>query len=392
MIYLDNAATTLKKPDCVVAAVTNALCNMGNSSRGTHDSSLKSARAVFSARLSLAKLFNAPGPEQVVFTQNSTEALNIAISGLFSRGDHVITTDLEHNSVLRPLYRLEDEGVITLSVVSADKQGCVDYADFARLIRKETRAIVCTHASNLTGNMIDIGKVGTLAKEIGEIMGVTVEEGARKIAQVKCTGGGHDKTRYDYVGLSSCLGISRVSSGPLMCSYGCLGGGDCVAACKFDAIAVVDGVAKVDFDKCVACGACVDACPKHIIEIVPLNAKKYTELLCSSHDKGPAVRAACDNGCIGCKLCVKACPKEGAITVDNFLAKINYDICIGCGLCSRACPRQLITVDGKVLPPKPKKEEPKKEAAPAPAAAPAEAPKAAEAAPAAPAAEAPKAE
>ena len=164
MIYLDNAATTLKKPDCVVDAVTNALCHMGNSSRGTHDSSLKSARAVFSARLSLAKLFNAPGPEQVVFTQNSTEALNIAISGLFSKGDHVITTDLEHNSVLRPLYRLEDEGVITLSVVSADKQGCVDYADFARLIRKETRAIVCTHASNLTGNVVDLEQVGIIAK------------------------------------------------------------------------------------------------------------------------------------------------------------------------------------------------------------------------------------
>ena len=164
MIYLDNAATTLKKPDCVVEAVTAALCSMGNSSRGTHDSSLKSARAVFSARLSLAKLFNAPGPEQVVFTQNSTEALNIAISGLFSKGDHVITTDLEHNSVLRPLYRLEDEGVITLSVVSADKQGRVDYADFARLIRKETRAIVCTHASNLTGNVVDLEQVGIIAK------------------------------------------------------------------------------------------------------------------------------------------------------------------------------------------------------------------------------------
>lgn len=164
MIYLDNAATTLKKPDCVVDAVTNALCHMGNSSRGTHDSSLKSARAVFSARLSLAKLFNAPGPEQVVFTQNSTEALNIAISGLFSKGDHVITTDLEHNSVLRPLYRLEDEGVITLSVVPADKQGRVDYADFARLIRKETRAIVCTHASNLTGNVVDLEQVGIIAK------------------------------------------------------------------------------------------------------------------------------------------------------------------------------------------------------------------------------------
>ena len=164
MIYLDNAATTLKKPDCVVAAVTNALCHMGNSSRGTHDSSLKSARAVFSARLSLAKLFNAPGPEQVVFTQNSTEALNIALSGLFSKGDHVITTDLEHNSVLRPLYRLEDEGMITLSVVPADRQGCVDYADFARLIRRETKAIVCTHASNLTGNVVDLEQVGIIAK------------------------------------------------------------------------------------------------------------------------------------------------------------------------------------------------------------------------------------
>lgn len=235
-------------------------------------------------------------------------------------------------------------------------------------------------------NACSPGGAATAAK-IGEIMGVAVEEGARKIAQVMCTGGGHDKTRYDYVGLESCLAVSRVSSGPLKCSYGCLGGGDCVDACKFDAIHIVDGVAKVDFDKCVACGACVDACPKHIIRIVPLNAKKYTEVPCSSHDKGAAVRQACDNGCIGCKICVKACPKEGAIVVEDFLAKINYDICIGCGMCSRACPRQLITVDGKVLPPKPKKP-----AAPKPAAAPAAAPASAPKAEAAPAAEAPKAE
>ena len=143
-------------------------------------------------------------------------------------------------------------------------------------------------------------------------------------------------------------------------------------------------------EKCVACGACVDACPRNIIQIIPRNSKKYTELRCSSHDKGPATRKACDNGCIGCKLCVKACPKEGAIEVDNFLAKINYDICIGCGICSRACPRQLITVDGKVLPPKPKKDAPageKKADAPK-----AEAPKAEEKPAEAPAAEEPKAE
>ena len=228
-----------------------------------------------------------------------------------------------------------------------------------------------------------------VANEIGKIMGVEVEVGARKIAQVMCTGGGHNKTRYDYVGLESCLAVTRVSSGPLQCAYGCLGGGDCVDACKFDAIHIVDGVAKVDFDNCVACGACVDACPKHIIRIVPLNSKKYTEIPCASQDKGPVVRQACDNGCIGCKLCEKACPREGAIVIENFLAKINYDICIGCGLCSRACPRKLITVDGKVLPPLPKKK-PAEPKADAPKAAPAaaEAPKAE----AAPAAEAPKAE
>lgn len=218
-----------------------------------------------------------------------------------------------------------------------------------------------------------------VAQKIAEIMGIEAEAGTRKIAQVLCTGGGFDKTRYDYVGLDSCLAISRVSSGPMECSYGCLGGGDCVEACKFDAIHIVDHVAKVDFDECVACGACVTACPKHIIQMVPLNAKKYAEVHCASHDKGPITRHACDNGCIGCKLCVKACPKEGAIVVEDFLAKINYDICIGCGLCSRACPRKLITLDGKVLPPKPKKPAAPKTDAPAEASKVETAPKAEEA-------------
>ena len=178
MIYLDNAATTLKKPDCVVEAVTAALCTMGNSSRGTHDSSLKSARAVYSARLSLAELFHAPGPERVVFTQNSTEALNMAICGLFQKGDHVITTDLEHNSVLRPLYRLEEEGVIALSVVSADKQGRINYADFETLLRPATRGIVCTHASNLTGNLLDLKRIGAFAADHGLLLVVDASQTA----------------------------------------------------------------------------------------------------------------------------------------------------------------------------------------------------------------------
>ena len=178
MIYLDNAATTLKKPDCVVEAVMKALCTMGNSSRGTHDSALQSARAVFSARMALAELFHAPGPEQVVFTQNATEALNIALNGLFSKGDHVITTDLEHNSVLRPLYRLEDAGEITLSMVPADKRGCVEYADFEKLIRPETRAIVCTHASNLTGNVLVLERIGGIARTNGLLFVVDASQTA----------------------------------------------------------------------------------------------------------------------------------------------------------------------------------------------------------------------
>lgn len=178
MIYLDNAATTLKKPHCVAEAVMKALCTMGNSSRGTHDRALQSARSVYTARTALAALFHAPGPERVVFTQNATEALNIALNGLFSKGDHVITTDLEHNSVLRPLYRLEDAGEITLSVVPADKRGCVDYGDFERLIRPETRAIVCTHASNLTGNVLDLERIGGIARAHGLLFVVDASQTA----------------------------------------------------------------------------------------------------------------------------------------------------------------------------------------------------------------------
>ena len=178
MIYLDNAATTQKKPDQVLEAMVAALQSMGNSSRGTHGGALKSARSVFSARENISRLFNGPGPERVVFAANATEALNIALGGLFSKGDHVITTALEHNSVLRPLYRLEAEGIIQLAIVPADKRGCVDYDDFSRLIQPNTRAIVCTQASNLTGNALDLMKIGSIAHEKGLLFVVDSSQGA----------------------------------------------------------------------------------------------------------------------------------------------------------------------------------------------------------------------
>ena len=167
MIYLDNAATTLRKPQCVVDAVMAAMNSMGNAGRGAHGNSLGASRVVYDTRCKTAALFGCKRPDHVIFTCNSTEALNIALNGIFNAGDHVITTDLEHNSVLRPLYRQEKEGIISLSFVPSDKMGRPDYAAFESLIQSNTRAIVCTHASNLTGNMIDLVRVGKIAREHG---------------------------------------------------------------------------------------------------------------------------------------------------------------------------------------------------------------------------------
>lgn len=167
MIYLDNAATTMRKPQAVIDAVTEAMSSLGNASRGAHEGALASSRIIYRARTEIAELFHCPRADHVVFTANSTEALNIAINGAVPEGSHVVTTELEHNSVLRPLYRLEAEGKAQLSFVPADRRGCVDYDDFERLIRPETSAIVCTHASNLTGNRLDLRRIGELAARHG---------------------------------------------------------------------------------------------------------------------------------------------------------------------------------------------------------------------------------
>lgn len=164
MIYLDNAATTLHKPPQVVKAVADALQSMGNSARGTHAGSMAASHTVYDTRVKLAKLFGCPRADRVAFTANITEALNIAVNGLIGRGDHVITTDCEHNSVLRPLYRLADEQGVEVSFVPADRQGNLDYDAFEALMQPHTRAIVCTHASNLTGNLTDLARVSAVAK------------------------------------------------------------------------------------------------------------------------------------------------------------------------------------------------------------------------------------
>lgn len=178
MIYLDNAATTLHKPQQVIDAVVHAMQSMGNCARGTHEEALDAARTVYDARVRLASLFGCPRVNHVAFTANSTEALNMAINGLIDPGDHVISTDLEHNSVLRPLYRLEAEHGAELSFVPADKLGNVDYADFERLMKPNTRAVVCTNASNLTGTVLDIERIAKTAHSHGALVIVDASQTA----------------------------------------------------------------------------------------------------------------------------------------------------------------------------------------------------------------------
>ena len=171
MIYLDNGATTLQKPECVKEALLEAMASMGNSGRGVHDASLYAGRTIYRARESLAELLGAAAPEQVVFTANATESLNLALGGLFGPGDHVITTVCEHNSVLRPLYRLQGVELSVLPVKAAvdskeERQaGILAYDELESLLRPNTKALIITHASNLTGNITDLERAAAFAKK-----------------------------------------------------------------------------------------------------------------------------------------------------------------------------------------------------------------------------------
>lgn len=166
MIYLDNAATSRRKPQEVIDAVVFAMTSLGNAGRGTTEAALDAARTIYGARDKIAGFFGVKNPKQVVFTANSTESLNIAIHGLIKPGDHVISSVMEHNSVLRPLYEREEAGA-ELTLIECDGKGRLLTDDIEGNIRDNTRAIVLTHGSNLTGNVNDIERVGRIAKAHG---------------------------------------------------------------------------------------------------------------------------------------------------------------------------------------------------------------------------------
>ena len=180
-----------------------------------------------------------------------------------------------------------------------------------------------------------------VGKKIAEIMGVEAGETVRQVAYVQCNGD-CDKTTvdYEYTGIEDCNMLSFVpNGGPKSCNYGCLGYGSCVKVCPFDAIHVVNGVAKVDKEACKACGKCVAVCPKKLISLIPYDSK-YA-VACMNKDKGPDVMKVCQVGCIGCQLCKKNCESD-AIEIDSFKATINQEKCIKCGACKEKCPKKTI--------------------------------------------------
>jgi Na+-translocating ferredoxin:NAD+ oxidoreductase RNF subunit RnfB len=182
-----------------------------------------------------------------------------------------------------------------------------------------------------------------VAEKVAAILGGGSEQPTeRNVAFVHCKGD-CDKAKdvYQYVGPEVCsIAVNTPNGGPKACTYGCLGYGECKSVCEFDAISMVDGIAVVDPEKCVACGKCVATCPRHLISLVP--AGKTHHISCSSHDKGLDVKKACTVGCLGCTLCVKQCPKD-AIEMNNNLPVIDYEKCVNCGACAAKCPAKSIT-------------------------------------------------
>ena len=181
---------------------------------------------------------------------------------------------------------------------------------------------------------------GEAAQKMAEVMGVEAQEVERKVAMVKCRGQNH-RAKGRYEGLADCRAAMLVTgNGPSACPNGCLGFGTCLAACKFGAISIVNGVARIDADKCTGCMQCVEACPRKVI--IPVTYHTDIVIACSNLDRGAYTRKVCDLGCVGCRLCEKQCDHH-AIHVVNNLATIDYSKCVSCGRCAAVCPRGIIS-------------------------------------------------
>ena len=187
-------------------------------------------------------------------------------------------------------------------------------------------------------------------EQVAKLLGKSLDKKVKKVATLRCNGGLKVKDRFVYHGIKDCMAANLVLKGQKGCIYGCLGFGNCVKVCPFDALKMSDdsGLPVVDKDKCKACNKCVIACPKRLFTLSPITnplfeGRDAVYVLCSSHDAGKDTRSACPVGCIACKLCEKACKFDAIHVIDN-LAVIDYDKCTSCAACVKVCPMKTIGV------------------------------------------------
>ncbi len=204
--------------------------------------------------------------------------------------------------------------------------GCADYA--GAIVEKGAPMNKCTPGGADT------------TEAIAAIMGGDAGEVEEIIAVVHCQGTpAHTRDKYNYSGVESCAASNALYGGSGECAFGCLGYGDCVAECQFDALEICDGIAYVDPDKCTGCGSCVAVCPKAIISLREKSDKVLVR--CSNEQRGAQARKVCDVSCIGCTKCQRSCPEE-AIVVENFLSRVDLEKCTACGDCVEACPQDVL--------------------------------------------------